>query len=145
MAKFAVGFWLSWNRSAMLLVSTTIDFQVSSHIARFLPSLHPPSFSHILCPPQPPFSHQGLSRQCHPVVAAAWKLGRSGSGERRVLRPHATCSASPRGSSGLGEPSPPCLHACAPLALAWLCLGYESHIAVFMLHCAPGTASLSWC
>lgn len=95
-AKFAIRFWLSWNRSAMLLVSTTTDFQASPHIARFLPCLHPPSFSRILCPPRPPFSHQGLSRWCHPIVAAGWKLGRSGSGERRVLRPGAACSASPR-------------------------------------------------
>ena len=144
-AKFAIAFWLSWNWSAILLVRTTTDFQISPHIARFLPCLHPPSFACILCPPRPPFSHRGLSRWCHPVVAAGWKLGRSGSGERRVLRPGAACSASPRGTSGLGEPSPVCFHACAPLAIAWLCLGYGNHIAVFMLHCAPEMACLASC
>lgn len=52
------------------------------------------------------------------------------------------------GSHGLGEPSPLCdiyLHACAPLALDRLCLGYGSHITMLTLCCAPGMACLGWC
>lgn len=133
-AKLAIGLWFSWNRSAMLLVSTSADFQVSPFSASslifsyFMPSLAP---------------LQSL-RWCHPIVAAGWKLSRNGSGVRRVLRPGAASSASPRDSSRLGEPSPVCFHACSPLALAWLYLGYGSHTptVLFMLQWAPGR--LAW-
>lgn len=45
------GFWLSQNRSALLLVrtSTTTHFQVSPHISRFLSSLHPLSPLWVTC------------------------------------------------------------------------------------------------
>lgn len=74
-------------------------------------------------------------------MAAGWKLGRSGSGARRVLRPGAASSASPRGSSGLGEPSPVCFHACSPLAVFGVWKPYSFvHAAV-----SPWEACLAWC
>lgn len=53
-----------------------------------------------------------------------------------MLRPGAACSDSPRGSSGLGEPSCACFHACVVPAVFEV---WKAH------RCVPGTSCLAWC
>lgn len=72
-----LGFWLSQNRSALLLVRTTTDFQVSSHVARFLSSLHPlPNFLILYVLPGRP----SVTKSCAGGVTPFWQQDRSWAG-----------------------------------------------------------------